>query len=141
MSRAKCRKCNTKGCRNRARKGAADCSKCHQRKFRERNPLSAAYAKLKWSAKRRGIEFTITRVQFECFCKLSGYLEKTGNEGHSLTVDRKDNLKGYVPGNIQPLTRARNAEKRMKFDAVRYRAGYRWAEAPDAYIPDDEDAA
>lgn len=89
--------------------------------------MRAAFAALRDHARGRGIEFTITFAEFEAFAVQSEYIEKKGNHREGLTVDRIDNLKGYVPGNIQPMTRARNSEKRAKFDAMRMRMGFAWA--------------
>lgn len=120
------KKCCVKGCRNFARHWRTKCARHLQAEWRAAHPVSAAFAALRDHARERGIPFTITRVQFECFAKLSGYVEKKGNGAHCLTVDRIDNLKGYVPGNIQPMTRSENSVKRAKQDAMRMRAGYAW---------------
>lgn len=143
---ARAPKCATAGCRNRAavRWGNRNCFKCIQRRKRERDPLKAAFYALRDHARARGIEFSISLCQFTCFAKLSSYVEQKGPFAHCLTVDRIDNRKGYVPGNIQALTRARNSEKRMKQDAARVRHGYAWnggtppTEGPWEELPDDD---
>lgn len=117
------------GCRKPAAKGRRMCSRCHMRQWRTTRPLQAAFATLRDHARARGIEFTITLPEFRKFVLQSGYLTRRGNAGACLTVDRVDNLRGYVPGNLQPLTRSENSVKRAKFDACRMRAGYSWREA------------
>lgn len=37
-----------------------------------------------------------------------------GRTAHSYSVDRIDNTKGYIPGNIQALTIAQNSSKGTK---------------------------
>lgn len=97
------------------------------RAWRAAQPLRAAFATLRDHARARGIEFVITFEDFERFARETEYVERTGPFAQCLTVDRIENDRGYVPGNIQALTRAKNAEKRMKHDAVRMRAGYSWS--------------
>lgn len=101
--------------------------------------MKSAYRALKDHAKARGIQFTITFKYFERFAIVTKYLCKTGNTGDSLTVDRRDNLQGYVPGNIQPMTRSKNSEKLARSDARRMRCGYKWVdESPEDFIEDGE---
>lgn len=85
-----------------------------------------AWRRLKDHAKERGITFTINLRQFRQFAIQSDYLNRTGPNGHCLTVDRINNLKGYTPRNIQPLTRAENAMKQARRDAIRLKAGFAW---------------
>jgi hypothetical protein len=88
--------------------------------------MRAAFRALKDHAVARGIEFGLSFVTFRQFALQTDYLNRTGRNGHCLTVDRKDNLRGYVPGNIQPLTRAENTIKKAKRDAIRMEKGYAW---------------
>jgi hypothetical protein len=120
--------CKTQRCRNRARKDGRDCSRCHQRSWRRSQPISAAFATLRDHAKPRGIEFSISRQEFERFALESDYINRTGLGGSALTVDRIDNLRGYEPGNVQPLTRSANSVKRAKQDAIRQTKGFAWME-------------
>lgn len=106
--------------------GKHDCHCCNKRLWRKRNPLSAQYSRLKESARKRDIEFTIARAEFEEFAVQCDYIATTGNFGHSLCVDRKDAKMGYVPGNIQPLSREENTRKQMKEQEQRLHAGYAW---------------
>ena len=89
------------------------CSKCRSRQFRREHPAMAHFLDLKNRAKQRGHEFTIT---FEYYYKTvwldSGYAEKHGKTKECLSVDRKENHKGYVEGNLQVLTVSENARKR-----------------------------
>lgn len=88
----------------------------------------AAWRALKDRAKRRKIPFSITLLQFRKFALETNYLNRTGLGKHCLTVDRKNNLKGYTPRNIQALTREENVIKQAKRDAIRMKAGFAWKE-------------
>lgn len=113
-------------CKNIRRKDRRRCYKCDTRRKRSANPMRHAYRNLKCHAVERAIPFTITFVYFRRWALRTNYLNRTGLNGDCLTVDRKDNLKGYVPGNIQALTRRANTEKQMRRDAIRMRAGMKW---------------
>jgi hypothetical protein len=70
-------------------------------------------------AKRKGIPFTITRDDIRQVwtetCPVFGYSlrrhEGRGAHRESYSLDRIDNAKGYVPGNIQILSQRANAMK------------------------------
>lgn len=79
------------------------------------------YSKLKWVAKRRKLEFTITKEEysqlrlFRCiYC--GGALPKTGG------IDRMDSRLGYVTGNVVPCCWDCNVIKRdlLTYDEMRY---------------------
>ena len=72
----------------------------------------------KYCAKRREIEFNLKYTDFELpeTCPILGIkLEYgTGNDGnspHHATLDRIDNTKGYIPGNVMVISRLANAMK------------------------------
>ena len=90
----------------RCRRRAADGFKCHTcraRLKRINNPLYYAYENLRSSARKRGIQFLLTRPEFEEFCKEHGYLEKRGKLPDSMSIDRKDTNGPYSKDNIRPL--------------------------------------
>ena len=69
-------------------------------------------------AKRRGIYFNLEYTDFELpeFCPILGIkLEYgSGNDGNSpnhATLDRIDNTKGYIPGNVMIISRLANSMK------------------------------
>lgn len=84
------------------------------------------WRQLKDHAKARGIPFRLSLAVFVKFALQSDYLNRTGPTGTCLTVDRIENLKGYTPKNIQPLTRSANAMKQARRDAIRMKAGFAW---------------
>lgn len=90
--------------------------------------MFAAWRTLKDHAKARGIKFAINLAYFRRFALKTDYLNRTGKFGKCLTVDRINNLKGYEPGNVQVLTRAKNSEKRGRQDAIRMKHGMKWLE-------------
>lgn len=113
-------------CKNRKGKEHARCYKHMMRRWRKANPMMDAYMRLRESARKRRIEFTISFEEFTDFALQCEYLELKGNAATSLTVDRIKNRIGYVAGNIQPMTRAQNTIKQAKRDEHRLRAGYSW---------------
>ncbi len=70
--------------------------------------------------------FTISYKEFITLASVGAYITGRGLNGSSMTVDRIDNRKGYVAGNIQFLTRSANSIKQAKHDEKRYSAGMRW---------------
>ena len=72
----------------------------------------------KYCAKRRGIEFNLKYTDFELpkYCPILG-LEIEYGAGHDgnapqhATLDRIDNSKGYIPGNVMIISRLANAMK------------------------------
>lgn len=67
---------------------------------------------LRTHARARGKDFTITPEQWEAFCLRTGYHLNHGREAGGLTVDRRDESRGYNADNIQVLTNRENAAKR-----------------------------
>jgi hypothetical protein len=89
------------------------------------NWIQAIRDSLYWSASRRakddGIEFTITKddiiIPDVCPVFKRRFLRKQGYPtDNSPTLDRIDNSKGYIPGNIQVISLLAN---RMKSNASR----------------------
>lgn len=105
--------CATKFCRRNS-KGRRFCSTCRTRAYRKRDPIKSAYLNKKNNAKRDGIEFTITLEYFTRFCYAYNFIKNRGKKGTSYSIDRIDNTKGYVEGNIQALTISQNASKGKK---------------------------
>lgn len=88
--------------------------------------MRSAWRAVKDHAAGRGIYFNLPFEYFRRFALRSDYLNRTGLNGHCLTVDRKNNLRGYVVGNITFMTRRQNAIKRARHDAIRIKAGFAW---------------
>lgn len=122
-------------CKNRRRKDRHRCHTCDCRKKRAADRMWAAWRSLKDHAKARkskkwpnGIPFRLPLAAFVRFAKQSDYLNRTGINGHCLTVDRINEDRGYYTNNIQPLTRAKNSEKKARQDKIRIEKGYAWQE-------------
>lgn len=128
--------CSTPYCRNLTpvrksgpRKGKSKggkCYGCQMASWRANQPMRAAYLRLKHHAWNRCILFTITFEEFAGFATCTNLINHGGIHGEALTVDRIENEKGYVPGNIQCLTRSENSVKKAKRDAIRIQRGYAW---------------
>lgn len=82
----------------------------------------------KYMAKRRGIEFDLEYTDFELpkYCPLTGIeLEygagKDGQAPQHASLDRIDNSKGYIKGNVMVVSRLGNAMKNgADFDQLKY---------------------
>lgn len=118
--------CSELRCKNRRRTDRHRCHTCDCRRKRAKNPMRAAWRSLKDHAKARLIPFRLPFVIFKRFALETDYLNRKGNGAHCLTVDRINNLRGYTPRNIQPLTRAENAMKQARRDEIRMRCGMAW---------------
>lgn len=77
----------------------------------ELNPTSYTYSKLRQSARRRGIPFLLTVLEWERFCEATGYLELRGRGAEELSVDRIDEKGPYAIWNIQALSVSANVSK------------------------------
>ncbi len=93
-------KCQAKGCRKRKgqprpEKRDTYCSRCGKALWRARNPYKYRFGTLRMHALTAGQEFSITFKYFEAL--------RAGRDISEMDFDRKDPLKGYVPGNVQFL--------------------------------------
>lgn len=111
---------------------AAYCKQCRKsqryysnavanRKWRQRNPVKSLLICARQSARRKGYEFTLSEehVVIPENCPVFGFpLIATVGTGarsdHTPTIDRIDNSRGYVPGNIVVVSWRAN---RLKNDA------------------------
>lgn len=109
-------KCQTKYCRKQAAPSRKVCLACNSRLFRERHPMKYCYLALKHNAKRRKKEFTISFEYFQQFCYETNYIAGKGRSKLSYSIDRIDETKGYVPGNIQVLPVGVNKQKHLHYE-------------------------
>lgn len=121
--------CETKYCRARVKSGTT-CSKCKSRKYRLENPVRCSFINLKFNAKRRGKDFTITLDQFREFCIKTNYIAGAGRSSSSYHIDRIDESKGYHIDNIQVLTNSENVRKYLKYSKYRGVPYLYWVETP-----------
>lgn len=101
-------------CRRRRRAKRARCRECYtciSRRRAKADPVSYCYYNLRKSAKRRGIVFTLTKEYFRRWAIRYDYLTLRGRGREGYVVDRKNDHKGYEPGNIQVLTGSENTRK------------------------------
>ncbi len=90
---------------------------CHmhrKRKWRKENPIKASYGNLKSNAKRRNKECTITLEYFEKVCQKTEYILFKGRTKDGYSLERDDDEKGYVEGNISVLSVSDNIKKEQK---------------------------
>jgi len=103
--------CVTLRCSRPKATGRTLCHRCKAQREKEINPLAYTYSRLKQNAKRRGKIFTITIKEFRQFVAGTRYMELKGRGATNLSIDRKDNSKGYEAGNLQILTVSENIRK------------------------------
>ncbi len=121
-------RCAVSHCRNQARKGRSICHKCKSRKYKRENPFGYYYNSLRNNARARGIEFNLTRAEFEAFWKRhpKKWAAKKRDEVSRWEIDRKDNRRGYEAGNLQLLTKRKNVKKYYEED--RFMMDVEWVE-------------
>lgn len=105
-------KCRTPRCRNKVPQGRSICHTCDSRNKRARNPTRAVYEALRFNARRRGKEFSLTFEYFKEWAVQERLLKPDGTRYPNKTVDRKQQHLGYVEGNLQVLTLSENSRKR-----------------------------
>lgn len=106
--------CRHWGCARDARPNATDCSTCHSRKVRMRNPIKYAFRMVKESARKRDINFDLTFKQFVEFDRRTNYVARKGKNKRALSIDRIDSSRGYTIDNIRALTISDNCGKRFE---------------------------
>jgi hypothetical protein len=84
--------------------------------YRYYSPLKARFSRLKSGAKDRGIEFNLIfeDMVWPSHCPIFGVelrYDAKGNDPYGASVDRIDNNKGYVVGNIHIISRRANTIK------------------------------
>lgn len=90
-----------------------------ERRIRQitKNPLRYMLKGVKGRAKKRGIEFNITEndLIWPEFCPVLGYKlirnSKKGWADNTHSLDRIDNKKGYIPGNVKVISWRANSIK------------------------------
>ena len=107
--------CKTKYCRGVATPSGRSpfCAKCRHRRWKIDHPLKYSYNKLKYRAKERGHEFSLTFDAYEKFAVESGYAALKGKDGTSMSIDRIDPKRGYHADNIRMVTLAHNSRLRF----------------------------
>lgn len=87
------------------------CHKHYQRWWRHRNPKRSSFNTLRDHAKGRGLEFSISFDYWCGLCDAFGYFDQDPESEETLTIDRVDACKGYVPGNLRVLSLSLNVIK------------------------------
>ncbi|VVB52803.1 Uncharacterised protein [uncultured archaeon] len=98
-----------------------ECSKAHDKKYRTENPLGHVLRRIKMNAKKRNIVCTLTKKDLQKLtipeaCPVLGIPMKTtvgeGTKDNTLSLDRIDNTKGYVIGNVAFISFRANVLKK-----------------------------
>lgn len=109
--------CKVAGCYKKSMPNRTLCGKHRIKAARERNPVYTAFITLKHNAKRRGVLFTITFVQFSDWCTKVNYIGLArGRKATSYTIDRRYNDIGYHIDNIQAMVKRDNITKYFYYD-------------------------
>jgi hypothetical protein len=103
------------------------------REWRRNNPAKIMLASIRSSAKKRGLDFNIdlSDIDIPETCPVLGIRlfirDKQGPGHNSPTLDRVDNTKGYVKGNVKVISHRANSLKRDSY-AWELRAVAYWME-------------
>lgn len=94
----------------------------YKTRWRTKNPRNALLVQTRFNAKRHNLEFSITEkdLSWPTHCPVLKlelvYVSTRGkNLDYAATIDRHDNTKGYVPGNVFVISARAN---RVKNDAT-----------------------
>ena len=116
--------CIVRGCLKDRAKRRRVCYQHHLLAWRLNHPIKAAYAILRDHAKRSKREFTITLDDFTKLVEPTEYITKKGNTKYDLHLDRKNPLKGYIPGNLAVITCSENSVKGATKDKAQWSEYY-----------------
>lgn len=112
------------------------CSKHAMERWRRENPMKAAYAQVKESARKREIPFKLSLEEFAGVVSQTEYLNSKGVKACNYHLDRKESDKGYELSNIQVLTAGANCAK-VHAQNERRKANKRRASAGQVEWADD----
>jgi hypothetical protein len=115
------RSCCAIACKNKpVAKLAGLCYKHYERKRKKTDPIGARFQQFKTNAKKRNIDFSVTRKEFQMFCEKNGYLIIKGRRGQNATIDRLCNIHGYHIWNMGIKTNRQNASKGNRFSGENF---------------------
>ena len=115
-----CKRAESKRLYNENGDAVRDKIRRYQRKKRIENPRAEMLKKAMWRANRAGVDFTITEkdLHWPEFCPVLNIRLIYGAVGagralpNSASLDRLDNSKGYIPGNVFIISNRANCIKR-----------------------------
>lgn len=114
MIKYSCKKCNKQFEDYKSTNRASYCKDCSNKKYdfyKARNRKSYYWAKYRYGARKRNLEWNITKDFFESMWNSNCYY--CGDKIKRIGIDRLDNKKGYTPKNVVPCCTFCN---RMKND-------------------------
>lgn len=113
--------CSVEGCTRRVENCYMQCNGCRAKDYRKENPQSAILWAAKSRSKEFGLEFNLTLedIYIPDICPVLGIKLEFGlpqsAKDNSPALDRLDNSKGYVKGNVNIISQRAN---RIKNDAT-----------------------
>lgn len=102
-------KCIYFNCRRLAAANRHVCNTCRDRAWRALHPEHHLWNNLKKSARKRGVDFTLTVEEFTEWCRENNFVARVGLAADAASVDRRDPSLGYSKGNLRVLTNEENA--------------------------------
>lgn len=83
-----------------------------ERRYREKDPIRYLLHTTKYNAKAKGLEWNLSRndIFIPEKCPVFNTDFKHGT-WYAMSVDRIDSTKGYIPGNVQVISRLANSMK------------------------------
>ena len=109
-------KCTNEGCFRVHAKGRTICNTCKSREYTKKNPIVMIWHWIKKSAKKRNLEFSITKEELKEFLAGTNYVAERGRLRDQLSLDRKEGLIGYHIWNLQVIPKGENSKKYHKGD-------------------------
>lgn len=97
------------------RKPSGRCYVCEYNSRKAKDIYRWSYDTHKKNAKRRGIPWRLSFKNFKAFAIKTELLLGSGRTKESLSIDRKDQTKGYTKNNIQVMTVSDNVKKYIEW--------------------------
>lgn len=110
-NKAKKGKCIVKYCRNSPVSGSRLCSKHKHQRRKVNDPIGYYFDIARQNARARKIPFEIDKKYFTKLVLATDYMKKGGRDNSSLTLERVNNNKGYIKGNVKIISFEQNREK------------------------------
>lgn len=105
-------KCIIPYCRKKKPKNRRICHRHREHRYKAKHLDTYTLNKLRQSARRRGIDFTLTLDEFRGFCARTNYLLLKGRSKEKATIGRINHDEGYHWWNIQLETNSLNSSRK-----------------------------
>lgn len=108
-----CRSRNCRGLVHQKKEHSPFCSRCRRNRWKIKFPLHYSFSNFRKRARQRGKDFSLTREQYVAFAIKTDYARLRGKTSLSLSIDRKDDSRGYSADNIQAISLRENSRKQF----------------------------